>query len=131
MSFDVHPILEPGQRPSKGVWYAVAPEGGRAASGSQDSGPCPRVGAGANFLQAGEVAGRVLLSAGATPEGPYSDLYQLLLQKGIELNSLEDLGHVSSQDLESGIGDPLPTAAWCIRSKKDLGTIRCRLWLLS
>lgn len=76
MSFDVHPILEPGQSPSRGIWYAIAPEGG------QPVGPSPRVGANANFIQIGERVGKVLLSAGATPEGPYSDLYQLTLKKG-------------------------------------------------
>lgn len=79
MSFDVHPILEPGQSPTRRVWYAIAPEGDQPDS---QTGPSPRVGANANFLQVGERMGKVLLSAGANPDGPYSDLYQLTLQKG-------------------------------------------------
>lgn len=69
MSFDVHPILEPGHAPKKGVWYALSPETGHA-------GPSARVGAGAICLP-GENGGRVLLTAGATLEGPYGDLFEL------------------------------------------------------
>lgn len=81
MSFDVHPILDPGQLPARCTWYALAPEGIQP-EGSISSGPSPRVGACANFLQAGKDLGKVLLSAGATPEGPFSDLYQLMWKKG-------------------------------------------------
>lgn len=88
MSFDVHPILDPGQRPAKGVWYAVAPEGGQPTSenagyaAAAAAGPCPRVGANANYLQVEEHVGMVLVSGGATPEGPFSDLHQLSIRKG-------------------------------------------------
>ncbi len=79
MSFDVHPILDPGHLPARNTWYAIAPEGKEPG---QNTGPCPRVGACANFIQSGEGVGRVLVSAGATPEGPFSDLHQLTLEKG-------------------------------------------------
>jgi hypothetical protein len=85
MSFDVHPILEPGFRPSKGVWYAIAPESSGSTgggAGSVNGGPCPRVGANANYIQTRQHLGGVLLSAGATPEGPFSDLHQLSISKG-------------------------------------------------
>ena len=85
MSFDVHPILDAGHTPAKDTWYAIAPEGS-ASSGisSGSNGPCPRVGACANFYQLGDLEeiGTVCISAGATPEGPYSDLHQLVFKKG-------------------------------------------------
>ena len=77
MSFEVHPILEPGHLPAAGAWYALSPEGSRAQA------PPPKVGACANFLRRGDDAGSVVVSAGATPEGPYADLHQLSLQKGL------------------------------------------------
>ena len=83
MSFDVHPILDPGQIPSRGIWYALSPEGSQNECGDPcAASPCPRVGAGANFLQDGKNRGTIFVSAGATPEGPYSDLYQLTLTRG-------------------------------------------------
>lgn len=75
MSLDLHPILDAGIRPKKNLWYAVAPEGSK--------GPTPRVGASANFIKVGKDVGKVLLSAGATPDGPYEDVYQLSFRKGI------------------------------------------------
>lgn len=75
MSFEVHPIFDAGHVPSRGMWYAIAPEGSVQV-------PCPRVGACANFIETGDCGGRVLLSAGATPEGSYSDLYQLSFERG-------------------------------------------------
>lgn len=71
MSFEVHPILEPGQPPNAGVWYALSPE-----SAAETATPSARVGVCANSV-ARERGGGVVLSAGATPEGPYSDLYKL------------------------------------------------------
>ena len=78
MAFDLHPILNAGQEPSPGLWYAVSPED--SAGGA----PVARVGACANFEQlvGGAEKGRVLLSAGATPEGSYSDLHQLTISRG-------------------------------------------------
>ena len=78
-TFDVHPILDPGHPPAKNTWYAIAPEGQLPGD---SAGPCPRVGACANFLQQRGGVGRVLLSAGATPDGPFSDLHQLILEEG-------------------------------------------------
>ena len=72
MSFDVHPILEPGQSPKIGIWYALSPE-------SEDATPSARVGACANFTATAE-GGNLILSGGATPEGPYADLYKLELE---------------------------------------------------
>jgi len=69
MAFELHPILSAGQRPREGVWYAIAPENG--------SSPGARVGASASHSCAG-----VWLSAGATSDGPFSDLYQLKLSAG-------------------------------------------------
>lgn len=89
MSFDVHPILEPGQRPTRGVWYAISAEGGQPVvsegaglAETVASDPCPRVGANANYFQAGELVGKVLITAGATPDGPFSDVHQLSIRKG-------------------------------------------------
>lgn len=86
MSFDVHPILEPGQLPTRATWYAIAPEDtesrGSEGSASGAPGPSPRVGVCANYFQLRRGTGAVLVSAGANPEGPYSDLYQLTLKKG-------------------------------------------------
>lgn len=73
-SFDLHPILDAGQAPRPGVWYALSPEG-------ESEAPCARVGACASFLP-GENGGRVVLTCGATPEGPFSDMYQLTLSTG-------------------------------------------------
>ena len=72
--FEVHPILEAGQTPREGLWYVVSPE---------DRSECPsaRVGACANFVS-GKSGGKIFLSAGATPEGPYSDLHELRIGKG-------------------------------------------------
>lgn len=98
MSFEVNPILEPGQKPEKRTWYAIADESPSSSSCDQQdrrASPGPRVGSCANYYlpappssvgareAAGETAGRVLLSAGATPEGPYSDLYQLSIGNGL------------------------------------------------
>ena len=73
-SFDLHPILDAGQTPRPAVWYALSPEG-------ESEAPCARVGACASFLP-GENGGRVVLTCGATPEGPFSDMYQLTLNTG-------------------------------------------------
>ncbi|XP_064398745.1 rab9 effector protein with kelch motifs-like isoform X2 [Halichondria panicea] len=77
MAFDLHPILSPGQPPTLGLWYAISPEDCGGPS------PAAKVGACANFelIEGGAAGGRVLLSAGATPEGPYSDLHQLIIRK--------------------------------------------------
>lgn len=69
MAFDLHPILDKDVSPRPGLWYAVAPE----------SAPAARVGATA--IQARE-AGAAFLCAGATPEGPFSDLYELKIGSG-------------------------------------------------
>ena len=86
MSFDVHPILEAGDKPLKGTWYAIAAEGRDQAASAANCGPCPRVGAGANFIPpsegGGEGAGKIVISAGANLEGPFSDLHQLILKPG-------------------------------------------------
>ncbi len=80
MAFDLHPILSPGQQPTLGLWYAISPE-------DCGSSPAAKVGACANFEliehEGGAAGGRVLLSAGATPDGPYSDLHQLSIRKGV------------------------------------------------
>lgn len=76
MSFEVHPILDAGERPSAGIWYAVAPE----STGEENDrgGPCPRVGPSASsYAKESESYSAVLVSAGATLNGPYSDLHQL------------------------------------------------------
>ncbi len=84
MSFDIHPILDAGHLPLKSTWYAIRPEGeGEGDAGETNlSGPCPRLGACADFIQEGEGCGSVLVSAGATPDGPYSDLHKLSFKKG-------------------------------------------------
>jgi hypothetical protein len=79
MAFNFHPILEAGDSPRPNQWYVVSPE-------DSDSypGPCQRVGACANFV-ADEMDGRngrVLISAGAAPEGLCSDIHELLISKG-------------------------------------------------
>ena len=75
MAFTLHPILGPEQPPRPGVWYVLSPE---------DSSQCPssRVGACANFLP-GEDGGKVLISAGATPEGPLAGVYELSIGRGM------------------------------------------------
>ena len=88
MSFDVHPILEPGQRPAQGVWYAISVEGGQPASKDAEttvSGPSPRVGSNANYFQDGGQVGKVLITGGATPDGPFSEVHQLSMRKGEDL----------------------------------------------
>lgn len=77
MSFDVHPILDAGDHPSAGIWYAVAPES--TGQESEDvKGPCPRVGSSASsYVRESQGRSAVLVSAGATLDGPYSDLHQL------------------------------------------------------
>ncbi len=82
MAFDLHPILSPGQKPTLGLWYAVSPEYCEGAL------PAAKVGACANFQPIGDGTGRILLSAGATPEGPYSDLHQLVFSRGKYYNYL-------------------------------------------
>ena len=76
-SFDLHPILDAGQAPRPGIWYTISPEDNTEA-------PCPRVGACASFLS-GENGGKVVLTCGATPEGPFSDIRQLTLRTGTQL----------------------------------------------
>lgn len=73
MAFELHPILGPGQHPATGIWYAVSPED------CKDDSPPAKVGA---CAVGGAEKGSVLLSAGATPDGPYSDLYQLTISEG-------------------------------------------------
>lgn len=72
MSFELHPILEAGDAPQSGVWYALSP--------TDTSGPGPRVGGCAITLTARKCV--VVLSGGATPEGSLSDLYLLDTRKG-------------------------------------------------
>ena len=79
MAFDFHPILEAGDTLRPNQWYVVSPEGSDSSSA-----PCQRVGACANFVAGvnGEGCGKVLLSAGAAPEGLCSDLHELIITKG-------------------------------------------------
>ena len=72
--FELHPILEAGQAPRDGLWYVISPEDGSQV-------PSARVGACVNFLNT-DSGGKILLSAGATPEGPYSDLHELRIGTG-------------------------------------------------
>ena len=96
MSFDVHPILDAGNVPKKGIWYVITPEGDRSeletredSNFSPSAGPCPRVGACANFFQSEEDSyGSVLVSAGANPDGPYSDLHKLSFKTGDHNNPI-------------------------------------------
>ena len=81
MAFDFHPILEAGDSPRPSQWYVVSPEGSNSCPA-----PCQRVGACANFV-ADEIeggGGRVLISAGAAPEGLCSDIYELLITEGAD-----------------------------------------------
>ena len=74
MTFELHPVLEAGDAPQSGVWYAL--------SANDATGPSARVGGCAITLTARKCV--VLLSGGATPEGPFSDLYLLDTRKGYE-----------------------------------------------
>ena len=77
MSLNIHPILNSGDRPSKGIWYAIAPESSTEEEKGRE-GPCPRVGSSASsYVKESEYYSTVLVSAGATFNGPYSDLHQL------------------------------------------------------
>ena len=78
-SFELHPILDAGQAPRPGIWYAISPE-------DESEAPCARVEACASFI-AGENGGKVVLTCGATPEGPFSDVRQLTLGTGKGLGS--------------------------------------------
>jgi len=74
MSFDVHPILEAGDRPSKGVWYAISPETKKDCNG----GPDGRVGASAcSYTRESGGYSAVWVCAGATLEGPLAEVHQL------------------------------------------------------
>ena len=80
MAFDFHPILDAGDNPRPNQWYVVSPEGSGSCSA-----PCQRVGACANFVTDDSErggGGRVLISAGAAPEGLCSDIHELLITKG-------------------------------------------------
>ena len=80
MAFDFYPILEAGDSLRPGQWYSVSPEGSDTSSA-----PCQRVGACASFVAGeGEKGGKVLISAGATPEGLCSDLHELVMTKGTD-----------------------------------------------
>ena len=79
MAFDLHPILEAGDSPRPNQWYVVSPEDGDSYPGL-----CQRVGACANFVADEGGIGRVLVSAGAAPEGLCSDIHELLITKGAE-----------------------------------------------
>ncbi len=76
MAFNLHPILSPGQQPTLGLWYAVSPEDPEAVL------PSAKVGACANFQEIDCGRGRIILSAGATPSGPFSELHQLIISQG-------------------------------------------------
>ena len=81
MSFDFHPILEAGDTPSPNQWYVVSPE-----DSDSSSVPCQRVGACANFVTGEKErggGGKVLITAGAAPEGLCSDLHELIISKGM------------------------------------------------
>ena len=80
MAFDFHPIYESGDTLRSGQWYVVSPEGSEHSPA-----PCQRVGACANYVKTeSDANGRVLISAGAAPDGLCSDLYELLLTNGID-----------------------------------------------
>ena len=107
MSFQLHPILDAGQPVQPGTWYAVSPEDESAAAVEREEvsaaaaapcraqdhrppcaqrqrvpGPGSRVGACASFLaDEGGEGGKVVLTAGATPEGPLSDVHELCISK--------------------------------------------------
>ena len=84
MSFDVHPILEAGEFPTKGVWYAISPE----STGESGGGPSGKVGASAcSFSRESEGSRSVLVFAGATLEGPYAELHQLSFKQREFLHS--------------------------------------------
>ena len=80
MAFDLHPILDAGQAPKPGLWYAVAPEQ------SGEALPKAKVGSCASFDSFGggaeSASGRVLISAGATPDEAFSELHQLTFSNG-------------------------------------------------
>ena len=78
MSFDFHPILEAGDSIRRGQWYVVSPEGPKSSQA-----PCQRVGACANYVKSEDGGGKILISAGAAPQGLCCDLHQLLITKGI------------------------------------------------
>ena len=81
MAFDFHPILEAGDSPRPNQWYVISPEGSDSCSA-----PCQRVGACANFVEGENErgGGRVLISAGAAPEGLCSNIHELLITKGAD-----------------------------------------------
>lgn len=78
MAFDLHPILDAGQLPKQGLWYAVAPEQ------SRETLPKAKVGSCASFdsFGGGAETGRVLISAGATPDRAFPELHQLVVSNG-------------------------------------------------
>ncbi len=86
---EVVPFLEPGDKAASGLWYLISPDG---------DGPCPRVGhaclvlgksiedrpaaAGNRELKEPSPNGEtVVIVAGATPCGPFQDVYTLELCK--------------------------------------------------
>ena len=75
MAFSVHPVLDVGETLSQSVWYAVSPE-------NDSSDPSARVGACANHMFEDSERSRVMVTAGATPEGPFSDAHELCINKG-------------------------------------------------
>ena len=79
MALDFHPILEAGVSIRPGQWYVVSPED---SDSSQT--PCERVGACASYVKAEEGdRGKVIISAGAAPQGLCCDLHELLITKGM------------------------------------------------
>ncbi len=91
---EVIPFLEPGDKASTGLWYLISPDG---------ENPCPRVGHaclvqatkktkneddGPNTSNNGErhdgasfLLENVVIVAGATPSGPFNDVYHLRLRR--------------------------------------------------
>ncbi len=75
-AFEIHPILEAGERPTRRIWYAISPEQ------TGENVPSGKVGPSASsFRRYSEGTSHVLVSAGATWEGPLGDLHQLTFTK--------------------------------------------------
>ena len=92
MDFDFHPVLEAGESIRPGQWYVLSPE-----NLDFSKAPCHRVGACASYVKAeGADGGKVIISAGAAPQGLCCDLHELLITKGMaELHNK----HVTDVDL--------------------------------
>ena len=79
MDFDFHPVLEAGESIRPGQWYILSPE-----NLDFSKAPCQRVGACASYVKAeGGDGGKVIISAGAAPQGLCCDLHELLITKGM------------------------------------------------